>query len=95
MCLRYGATQSLVFWTINCNVNFSTVLHYSNCERQSCIALVVARALAVGVTAAREAGLFRGLEADDTGADADMDFDGVWPGCALTVVCDAHALLPF
>lgn len=46
---------------------------------------------AVGVTAAREAGLFRGLEADDSdtdGATGMSGFDGVWPGCGLTVVSD-------
>jgi hypothetical protein len=49
---------------------------------------MVCSSVVVGVTAAREAGLFRGLEADDSAIDgaADMEFDGVWPSCALTVV---------
>lgn len=49
-------------------------------------------AFVVGVTAAREAGLFRGLEADDSATDGttDTEFGGVWPGCALTVVCLAR-----
>jgi hypothetical protein len=38
---------------------------------------------AVGVTSARAAGLFRGLEADDDSRDGDdtpdSDFDGIWP----------------
>jgi len=48
---------------------------------------------AVGVTSARAAGLFRGLEADDDSRDGDdtpdSDFDvGIWPGASLTVVAE-------
>ena len=48
---------------------------------------------AVGVTSARAAGLFRGLEADDGSRDGDdtpdSDFDvGIWPGASLTVVAE-------
>ena len=55
----------------------------AHAQVMACLSIVV------GVTAAREVGLFRGLQVDDSATDgpADMDFDGVWPGCALTVVC--------
>lgn len=42
----------------------------------------------IGVTAARNTGLFRGLEADDEAAEVDAEFNGVWEGCKLTVIAE-------